>query len=185
MEKITIPYLKLIEKFRKSNRIVDVGGTLSKARSILVLMPDKLEEFGIARKFINQFIEDFPKAEFQFVLREGYQNLLNGNRQYGTIFVAERDVNFFGLPKKVLKQKILAAKCDIVIDLNEEFHLLSTYLCQKCRALLQICLDHDNREPFYNFYFRTQIQDSLESKYRKLFQYLNNCMNLSSENIDI
>ena len=185
MEKLIISYLKLTQKFSKSNRVVDFGAALSQARSILVFMPDKLEDFGIARKYIEQLIKDFPKAKFQFILREGYQNLLNGDRQYGTIFVAEKDVNFFGFPKKELTQRVLATQGDIVIDLNEDFHLLSTYLCQKCRALLQICLDHVNREPFYNFYFRTQTLDNLETKYRKIIQHLKKCMNLTAESIKI
>ncbi|UCE04597.1 MAG: hypothetical protein JSW07_13325, partial [bacterium] len=86
----------------------------------------------------------------------------------------DKNVNFFGLPKKELKQKILATKYDIVIDLNDDFHLPSTYLCLKSRASLKICFDHEKRGPFYNFYFRTKPNKSLDKKYRKLIQYLKN-----------
>lgn len=174
MEKIIIPYLKTAARFGKSNHVVDVLFTLSNARSVLVLMPDKLEDFGIARKFIGQLINNFPQAQFQFVLRESYGSLLDGNHKYGTIFVTAKDVNFLGLPKRELRHKILSKKYDIVIDLNDDFHLLSTYLCQKSSALLRICFDHPNREPFYNFYLRTQYHEKLENKYRKLIRYLNN-----------
>ena len=159
-------------KFRKSDDIIDIFGTLTEARSVLVFMPDKLEDFGIARKFIFKLIEDFPKAKFQFVIRKRYESLIDSYNSYGIIFVADNDVNFFGLPKKDLKQKILAMNYDIVIDLNDGFHLFSTYLCQKSRAKLKICLDNQDREPFYNFYFRAQAQENLEDKYQKLVQYL-------------
>ncbi len=174
MEKIIIPFLTMTANFRKSDRVVDVCGTLAEARSILVCMPDDLEDFGVARKFIEKLMDDFSNARFQFVMREGYRNLLNGDKKYGTIFVSDRDVNFWGLPKKELVRKISAAEYDIVIDLNDDFHLPSTYLCLKSRALLKICFDHEKREPFYNFYFRARENTTLSTKYKKLIQYLNN-----------
>ncbi len=183
MEKITIPFLKLSAKIRQSNHVVDVFGTLAEARSVLVFMPDKLEDFGIARKFLKNLMNDFSNAKFRFVMRESYRSLLNGNQNYGTIFVSGRDVNFWGLPKKELKQKILATKYDIVIDLNDDFHLTSTYLCLKSRASLKICFDHDKRESFYNFYFRAQANTSLNNKYKKLIQYLKN--DITSERAEV
>jgi len=174
MENFIISFLKITAKFRKNDRVVDVFGTLAEARSILVFMPDKLEDFGIARKFLTKLMDDFSNAKFQFVMRESYRSLLNGDRNFGTIFVSDRDVNFLGLPKKELKQKILATEYDIVIDLNDDFHLPTTFLCQKSRASLKICFDHDMREPFYNFSFRAQSDESLNNKYKKLVQYLKN-----------
>jgi len=172
MEKITILFLKLSAKFSNSNYVVDVCGTLVEAQSVLVFLPDKLEDFGIARKYLKNLMADFSKAEFQFVMRESYRSLLNGNLNSGTIFVSDRDVNFLGFPKKKLKQKILATKYDIVVDLNDDFHLASTYLCLRSRASLKICFDHDKRESFYNFYLRTRANTSLNNKYQKLIQYL-------------
>lgn len=174
MNKITIPYLKISAKLRKRNVIVDVIDTLMQARSILVFMPDNLEDFGVARKYITELMNDFSQAKFQFVMRQSYRSLLNGAQNYGTIFVANDHVNIFGLPKKELKQKILATEYDIVVDLNDEFHLPSTYLCLISKASLKICFDHENREPFYNFYYRTQPNESLDKKYQKLIQYLKN-----------
>jgi len=182
MEKITIPFLKISARLKKSNHVVDVFGTLVGARSILVFMPDNLEDFGIARKYIVKLMDDFSGAQFHFVMRHSYKSLLNGDQNYGTIFVSNKHVNFFGLPKKELKQKILATKYDIVVDLNDDFHLPTTYLCLISRASLKICFDHKNRDPFYNFYFRTQPNESLDNKYRKLIQYLkNNVKTESSE----
>ncbi len=174
MEKIIISFLIVTTKFRKSDYVVDVFSTLAEAHSILLFMPDKLEDFGVARKFIEKLMDDFSNAKFQLVMRVGYGSLLNGDKKYGTIFVSDKDVNFWGLPKKELVRKIIAAEYDIVIDLNDDFHLLSTYLCLKSRAKLKICFDHENREPFYNFFFRARENTTLNTKYKKLIQYLKN-----------
>jgi len=172
MEKITIPFLKFAERLRKRADVVDIFGTLADARTILVCMPYKLDAFGIAKNFVTNITADFPNASFQFVVRNDYLNLLNGIKKYGTIIVTDKDVNMFGLPKNELIQKVFSTSYDIVIDLNDDFHLLSTYLCQKSSASLKICLDNHDRELFYNFYFRTQLHENLENKYRKLVQYL-------------
>lgn len=172
MEKIVISFLRKMAQLKKRDQVIDVFATLAEARSILVFMPDKLQDFGVARKFIENLMADFSNARFQFFMRESYRSLLNGDHKFGTIFVTDRDVNFWGLPKKQLRQKITATAYDIAIDLNDEFHLPSTYLCFKSRASLKICFDHEKREPFYNFYFRARETANLSSKYKKLIQYL-------------
>jgi len=177
IKKFVIPLLKLKVKFVKPNRVVDVFGTFNAAQSILILMPDNLEDFGVARKFIRTFTENFSNARLHFVMRSSFKSLLDGNLNYGTIFVADRDENYMGLPKNDLKQRILATKFDIAIDLNDEFHLLSTYLCQISGAKLRICFDNNDREPFYNFYFRSQTHKNQEDKYKRFIQYLCVCVN--------
>jgi len=172
MEKMIIYLFKLAARFSQSNRVIDVFSTLTEARSILVLMPNRLGDFGFARKFVPHLIKNFPRAKLQFVLRKNFESLLDHKGDYGTIFVADKDVNYFGFPKKELRQRVLATHHDIVIDLNDDFHLLSTYLCQKSRASLKICFDNVDREPFYNFSFRNRVHKDLEEKYRKLIQYL-------------
>ncbi len=182
MKTIIILLLKLQAKLAKRNRIVDVFGTFDDAQAMLILMPDILEDFGIARKFIRTLTESFSKAKLHFVMRSSFKSLLDSNLNYGTIFVADRDENYMGLPKKDLKQRILATKFDIAIDLNNDFHLLSTYLCQISGAKLRICFDNNDREPFYNFYFRSQTHKNLEDKYKRFIQYLCACVNPEKAN---
>ncbi|MDZ7377066.1 MAG: hypothetical protein ONB13_10635 [candidate division KSB1 bacterium] len=174
MEKILIAFLKMTARYGKPQPVVDIFGTLSGAKSVIVIMPKKLDDFGIARRFMATMVKDFAPARLIFVMKPQYRSLLNGDQDYGIIFVSETDVNFWGLPKKEIVKKVVATACDIVIDLNNEFDLPSTYLCLKSRASLKICFDHEKREPFYNFYFRTPADLSLSSKYKKLLHYLKN-----------
>ena len=177
IKKIVLPLLKLNAKLTQRNRVVDVFGAFMHAQSMLIFMPDNLEDFGIARKFTRTFTENFPNVKLHFVMRSSFKSLLDGNLGYGTIFVADRDENYMGLPKKDLKQRILATNFDIAIDLNNEFHLLSTYLCQIGGAKLRICFDNTDREPFYNFYFRSHTHKNLEDKYKRFVQFLCDCAN--------
>jgi len=173
LEQITIPYLRLHAKLKINKNVFDVFSILAEARTILICMPAKLEDFGVARIFLNDFKQSFPQAKIVLLMLEQYRNLLDVSKKYGTIFVALKDVNVFGLPKKELLQKISTSKYDIAIDLNHSFHLLSTYLCQKSGAVLRVCLENREREPFYNFSFRYSMDEQLDNKYRKLVKYLN------------
>lgn len=177
MKNLIVSLLKLQAKFVKRDRVVDVFSTFTDARSIMILMPDILEDFGIARKFLRKLTESFSKAKLHLVMRSSFKNLLDGSLYHGTIFVADRDANYMGLPKKDLKQRILATKFDIAIDFNNNFHLLSTYLSHLSGAKLRICLDHSDREPFYNFCFRSQPHKDLEDKYNRFVSYLCGCVN--------
>jgi len=175
MKNIITSFLKISATLKRSNRVIDIVNTLASAKSVIIFMPDKLEHFGIALQFIKDIKNIFAKANLMFFTRKSYQNLLQANQQHGIIFVTSDDVNHLGLPKKKLQQKIVATKYDVAIDLNDDFHFLSTYLCQKSSASLKICLDNSDREPFYNFCFRTDVQKNLEEKYRRLMMFLGSC----------
>lgn len=172
LEKIITPFLKFLAKFRIKPIVVNVFATLAEARTILILMPDELDDFGIALKHLVSVQKIFLNARIVLVLRDSYKNLVPDSSKYGMIIVAPKDVNLLGLPKKELVAELMASNYDIAIDLNYRFHLLSTYLCQKSGASLRICLEHSEREPFYNFSIRSSNTDKLEKKYQNLFKYL-------------
>ncbi len=172
MKNLTKVYLKFTSRFYKTSDVVDFIESLASAKSILIFMPDKLEDFSVSLKFLKKFKHDFAYARIDLCLKDSYQNLINNHQQDGMIFVTKEDVNFLGLPKKNLQHKILATDYNIVIDLNQDFHPLSTYLTQKSNAVLKICLDDRDREPFYNLYFRSQLNIKSEEKYKRLFNYL-------------
>ncbi|OQX95753.1 hypothetical protein B6I21_03750 [candidate division KSB1 bacterium 4572_119] len=174
---LTNSFLKLTSKLRKENHVVDFVATISSAKSILVFMPDKMEDFRIAQKFVHEIEKDFPAAKVDFCTNHSYQEQLNFSKEYGTIFVTSEDISPLGLPKRKLQHKIMATNYDIVIDLNQDFYPISTYLCNKANAVLKICLDEQQREPFYNFRFRINLPMNLEEKYKKLFRYLE-CFNI-------
>ena len=181
MEKITTSLLKLSAKIKKSTGVVDFCSILASAKSVLIIMPDKLDHFGVARNFLTEFKNDFKDAEIVFLTRDNYHSLLDITQPHGIIFVTREDISQWGLPKKKLQSKILATKFDIVIDLNIDFHLLSTYLCQITHAPLKICLDDQDREPFYNFSFRINSQKNSSEKYQGLLKYIGTCAQTSSK----
>ena len=173
IEKLITPLLRINARLKIGKNAINFFDVIAEARSILIVMPTKLEDFGIARNYLAEIKGIFPNARILLILRDQYRNLLNNSNEYGTIFVTHRNINFLGMPKKELLQKVSAANYDIAIDLNHNFHLLSTYLVLKSGAVLRVCLGHREREPYYNFSFRYSVGEQLDVMYRKLFKYLN------------
>ena len=174
------PYLRFSAKFIIKNQVINFPDSIINARSVLVFMPEKLEEFGIARNFLAVLSKNFPNAKITLVMLEQYRNLVDKTRRYGTIFVTLSHKNVLGLPKKELIQKFTSTNFDSAIDLNQTFNLLTTYLCQKSGAKLRIGLEDKDREPFYNFSFRANTNERLDIKYRKMFKYLDATINGNS-----
>jgi ADP-heptose:LPS heptosyltransferase len=172
IEKIVTPILKIIAKIKLKERVISIFDIIKNAKSILIIMPDKLDDFGVARNYLKVIETNFPQAKMTIISREQFKNLLEQTRRPGTIFVTQKDRNIFTLPKKNLIKKITSSTYDIAIDMNQTFHLFSTYLCQESGAILRICLEDKQREPFYNFSFRSSVQYKLDNKYKNMLKYL-------------
>ncbi len=175
MEKLTTSYLRLFAKFKKRTHIIDFASVLCTAKSFLIFMPDAANDFEIAKKFVEKLKQSYPAAHFVLFTKKDFESAISAQKQHGTIFVTPEDINTFGLPKKNIQHRIMATDFDIVIDLNSDFNLISTFLCQKSSATLKICLDNRLREPFYNFYYRNNLKEEMDTKYRKFFSYIDNC----------
>jgi ADP-heptose:LPS heptosyltransferase len=171
-QKLLTPYLKLSARFMINRQIINFMDAIMDARHILVIMPEKLEDFGVARNYLTVLKRNFPKARITLTMKEQYQNLFDQSHHFGTIFVTASSRNVLGLPKKELIQKISGLKSDIAIDLNHTFQFFSTYICLKSGAKLRIGLEDSERDVYYNLSFRTQQSEKLENKYRKMFKYL-------------
>lgn len=172
MEKIVTSLLRISTKIKKRQGVVNFASTLALAKSLLIIMPDNPDHREIARNFISDIKSNFPDAKFVILTSEHNIKLLGVNRPEGTIFISPDNINQLGFPKKNIRHRIIATDFDIIIDLNFDFHLLSTFLCQISRAPVKICLDNQEREPYYNFSFRTTSQKNLEEKYQVLTKYV-------------
>jgi len=175
MDKIATSLLRISAKIKKRQGVVNFASALASAKSLLIIMPHNPDHFRIAQNFISDIKSDFTNAKFTILTSESNKSLLDANQPDGTIFVPPDGINQLGLPKKILRHRILATDFDIIIDLNFDFHLLSTFLCQISHAPVKICLDNQDREPFYNFSFRTTSRKNLEEKYLALTKYLGVC----------
>jgi len=166
-------YLKLVSKLNSSEEPVDVFSSLAQAKHTLICLPDKLEDFGIARNFTPTLRDKFSHSKITFLVKQNYLNLLNKVDRENCYILSlnPEDITRFGLPMKQVIATIKKMNFDLAIDLNYEFNLTSTYICFISGANLRICLENKNRDPFFNFQVRTRLEDSIESKFRSFIKY--------------
>jgi hypothetical protein len=174
IETVTEYYLKLKARFKSMDSMVDIFSTLLQARCILICLPDKLEDFGVARKFIPGIIENFVDAKITFLLKYNYINLLDRveRNRVELLTLKPENISTFGLPDRQVVNTVKKINFQVAIDLNHEFNLVSAYLCFTSRAPLRICLLNEDRDPFYNFQIQVNPQAQLDQKYEKLIKYI-------------
>ncbi|MCI0512545.1 hypothetical protein L0128_04980 [candidate division KSB1 bacterium] len=173
-ETITEHYLKLKARFKSMDSMVDIFSTLLQARCILICLPDKLEDFGVVRRFIPGVIQNFADAKITFLLRYNYINLLDRveRNRVELLTLKPENISTLGLADRQVINTVKKMNFQVAIDLNHEFNLVSAHLCFTSQAPLRICLMDVARDPFYNFQIQVNPQAQLDQKYEKLFKYI-------------
>jgi len=175
MKSISASILQLFSKLHKEESIINFNTALTSVKSVLIFMPENLEHFSAAKNFLKKFKKELPEKKIVICMHQQEINIDKNSHIDGIIFVTSDDVNFLGFPRKKLTKKITATDFDMILDLNQDFQPVSSYLSQKCNAPLKVCLYNQQKEPFYNFAYRTNVQDNLEEQYNRLVKFLGNC----------
>jgi ADP-heptose:LPS heptosyltransferase len=167
-------YLKLKVKSKASQTVVDIFTTLVKANHIFICLPEKLEDFGIARNYIREIRNNFSEARITFLFNYNYFNLMDRNDRENSnlILLKPENINRFGLCNQPITQKVNKIKYEVAIDLNFDFNLMSAHLCYISNAPLRICLSNEKRDPFFNFQIQASTNTLLDTQYRNLLKYI-------------
>ena len=171
--------MHLISRVKKKESVVDFYAALTKARSMLIFMPENNDHFGAAKVLLKKIKTQLPGKTVVICTNHKEINLDRNSQVDGIIFVTPDDVNFLGLPRKKLTQKIQATDFDMILDLNVDFQPVSSYLSQKSNAPIKVCLYNHHKEPFYNLAFRTDQEAATEVKYDRLIDFLGSCVHQS------
>jgi len=171
-KKLFVSYARLNDR----GEIIDVCEHLSRIATALVMMPERREHFSPALDLLGRLREHFPQTTFYLLINEAMMkeqapHLAEDDRLL-LIFCNEEHLGFGGLPKEELQEAIRSRHFDLLLDLNDDFNFTAAYLCRSSSAKLRICLQHPNRDPFYNFQVRAHADESLDHKYQTLIKYI-------------
>lgn len=171
-QNIILLFLKLSHKIKKSKKPIDIFKNLSKAKSVLICMPNDHKEFNDALIVLDELVNTFLKAQCTILItgKSRFVDTLSASGKISTI--SQTDINFLGVPSKSIRHKLLSHDFDIAVDLNKNFDFVSTYLCISSKAALKICFSEKTRNDFYNFELRLSPDLSLVAQYQKFIRYL-------------
>jgi hypothetical protein len=176
-------FKKLLENFGKKHflkrgkvpenkEVIDYGKIFANISTGLILLPDQLENFGIAINKQKEIMNFFPNTKFVYIVREKHSSLIPNELQNRVIPIHQNNLNPFGVPNRRFLKNVLKDRFDIIIDLNAEFDYVSTYISKKARATLRICLCHPERDPFYNLQVCTSKEQPLDQQISIMLEYV-------------
>jgi len=160
------------KRARSQTETVDILARLANVKSVIIFMPEVHEDFGLVLNRLNEFKTFFPGAKFSGVIRSNYASFVGTNTFQQLYVLGPQDIGLIGLPKREILAAISKSSYDLLIDFNNEFDIISTYLCSRIDANVRVCLAHPHREPFYNLQIRADSCETLDQKINTLFKYL-------------
>lgn len=164
--------LSWVGKAQKKNVIIDYSNFFSNVKRALILLPEQLDNFGVAINKQKELIHSFHEAQVLYVIREKYLTLIPDELRKKMIPIRENNLTAFGVPNRSFFNNELKRHFDIVIDLNAEFDLVSTFISNKTDATLRICLCHPQRDPFYNLQVCIPNSQPLDQQIAIMIKYI-------------
>jgi hypothetical protein len=172
LESIGKRQLSWSRKIQRKDVVIDYSNFFVHVKTALILLPEQMDNFGIAMNKQKDLIHLFPGTQLFYVIREKYLSLVPDELQKKMIPIRESDLTAFGLPGRHFLKNELKTHFDIIIDLNAEFDLVSTYISNKTAAMMRICLCHPQRDPFYNLQVCIPNDLPLDQKINIMIKYI-------------
>lgn len=139
---------------RQDNKIVHVNQVLQRAEGFLVCLPKGCGEEAFWADILARIKQRFPDCRITVVVEQVQEDLVKLNRWVDkTIVFSDNDRNLLSLPAKGLIEVIRARRFDVALDLNDNFDLMTAYLCWRSGADLRVGFYTEDGYPFFNLGF--------------------------------
>jgi len=155
-----------------SGHPIDVVDQLRKANHVLIYMPTKIEQFGAALKALTRLRQQKPDWKMTVLTGLEMVSFIDSQLQVDIVPYSNEDLNFLGMPKSSFKQLFQKSAFDLAIDFKLQFDPLSITIFQMSGAPIKVCMDSENKSPFYNLGIRVTSTESLTDQYNILVKYV-------------
>ncbi|MFQ5601824.1 MAG: hypothetical protein ACE5HS_00995 [bacterium] len=161
-------------KYRFTNQLpsININEHMQRVKNVLIFMPEKIEHFGAALHALENLIDKKSKWKITVITRHEMKSILDSRVKVNILTFSKNDINFFGLPKPNLINKIEQSSYDLALDFLLNFDLLCFKLFEASNALVKVCLDSREKSYFYNFGIRVSAAEELTNKYNAMVKYI-------------
>ncbi|RMD93856.1 MAG: hypothetical protein D6813_03315 [Calditrichaeota bacterium] len=151
---------------------INITQHLGQIQNILIFMPDTPEQFPLAINICKNIKDHFVNSSLTLFLNKSLVPYLDMHLDAKVLSYSRDDLNRLGLLKRAFYGKINQPAFDLAVDLNPAFNLVHIAFLQNTTIPLKVCLDHDEKSPFFNFNIRVKDNHSIEKQYNTLVKYL-------------
>ena len=129
--------------------VVTLPAQIVRTQRVLVLLPENELEYrrAIQQKNLNSLQALFPHARLQLIKQK---SLLPA----ATIPCKEwnsTDLDYWGLPSREMRKRLLSESFDIVLDLSLSFAFINLALAHQAKAPIKVGFADPQREKTHNF----------------------------------
>lgn len=159
-------------KFGLANVSFNVTDRLSEIKTVLVCMPDKVEEYGAALKALKRLKTIRGKWKISAITTQKMMHLIDKKPKIKVLSYSKQDITFFGLPNETFKKTLEKSSYDLFLDFRQNFDFFSAALLKITNTPIRVCLDSANKSPFFNILIRVNPAESLADKFCIMIKYL-------------
>jgi len=140
--------------------------------SIVVLLPEKFDQFDLARRVLEDIHRKLDPQVFIICLRENYRSWVQAAPDVHLMTFDDRHKNLLGLPRTEFIERLKKTNPDMVISLMPSYDPFMSHLAVKCGARLRLSLDYPDAGLFHNLLITPEGHKPLSERYKTLVNYL-------------
>ncbi len=171
LQSIQLRLYKASKEYKKRDLPIDMAQILADASSMLICLPQQLNEIEMSSRFIEQIHTNFPKARITVLSENGLASGGAG-KSFHSVTFTEDDLSRYQKPRKSFLNQHMTS-FDVAIDLSITYSFPNVVFMWQSNARLRIGFYHPDRDALYNFLLRHKENAPPEHSYQALVNYLN------------
>ena len=140
--------------------------------SALIILPDQMEEYRIARHYFKSIQEEHPEIHFTFLALSAEAAKSAESTKNGLISITEDDLDRWHLPDQTFVQKVYSSPYDAVINLNSRSNLITDWIMRFAKSPIRIGYYPQRESYMYNLLIERKGRVSLEKTYIQIQKLL-------------
>ena len=140
--------------------------------SVLIILPDQLEEYRIARHYFKSIQDEHPEIHFTFLALSDEIAKSVESTKNGFISITKDDLDRWHLPNQSFIQKVYSSSYDAVINLGSQSNLITNWIMRFAKSPIRIGYHTQKESQVYNLLIERKGRVSLEKTYIQIQKLL-------------
>jgi hypothetical protein len=170
--KLYIALHRFFSRFHNQEESIDILSLLANAKNVLICLPNEYDGIKAFFSTIDAIKGIFPRSKKKVLLRSSGFDYSKYKEDLQIIEYGIEEITGFGLPSQSLKNQVLTADTDILLDLNRQMNPVTAVIACASSARLKITFTNPSRDDLYNFLVRILPDQNWENAFKVLFNYL-------------
>jgi len=134
-------------------------------QSLLIILPDQLEEYRVARHVFKSIQQEHPDISFHFIVPTAEFIEPAPSSGNGILLITEENLDRWHLPNQAFIDSVYSRNYDVVINLSARSNLVVDWIMRFAKSPIRIGYHSSNESHNYNLLIERKSRASLEKTY--------------------